>query len=516
MTGHTKSHPAYGAAANWLAFVAVLGVAFALTPVLIGHLGAARYDVWVVVEGLLAYLTLLDLGIAVCLVRHVARHAATGDPTGLNRVASSCLAVFTAAGLVAFGGGAAVMVPAAGRLEAAAGHPGDVLAFMLIMLAGLAASLPLGVFGAVLDGLERFPEKSAVRVAGLVVRTGGLVLAVRAGGGLAMLGAVVVATAVAEQLALAGLCYRYLPTLSLCPRHVDRATLRLVRGSSVDAFLAMLAGRITLETGKILAGMLLPPGSATALANGGRLVEYAKTLLRTVTTTLTPGVSALDARGDRAGVRRLFLGATRWVLYAAVPVNLGLWWFSGPFLARWLGPEFGSAGAPACMILAGTLTVGIAQSVASRVLYGLGHLRLFARLALLEAAVNLVVTVALIGPYGVAGVAAGVAGPNILFCAIVIGHTLRVLGVSGRDYAAAWAGPLAAGVVPAAAWLALGRPPAAWPDLAATVVAGLVPYAVVVAVVETPAGMAARLTQAVRWRTGWASERRNARRSSAR
>ena len=68
---------AFAAATNWAAFAATLLVAFFLAPYLIRHLGDARYGVWCVVEAILAYFTLFDLGIAACLVRFVARHHAT-------------------------------------------------------------------------------------------------------------------------------------------------------------------------------------------------------------------------------------------------------------------------------------------------------------------------------------------------------------------------------------------------------------------------------------------------------
>ena len=144
-----------GAATNWLAFTAVLLVAFFLTPFLIDRLGTARYDVWCVVESVLAYFTLLDMGVAACLVRYVARHHATSDRDGLNRLASSCLALFTLAGLIALVVGVPVLIALSGTLTAKAdGDPG-VLPFMLLMLANLAATLPLSVFPSILDGLER-------------------------------------------------------------------------------------------------------------------------------------------------------------------------------------------------------------------------------------------------------------------------------------------------------------------------------------------------------------------------
>ena len=85
---------AIGATTNWAAFAAALAVGFFLAPYLVRGLGDARYGVWCVVESILAYFTLFDLGIAACLVRFVAKHHATGDRADLNRVVSASLGLF--------------------------------------------------------------------------------------------------------------------------------------------------------------------------------------------------------------------------------------------------------------------------------------------------------------------------------------------------------------------------------------------------------------------------------------
>lgn len=484
MDVRSRSSFLLAAASNWGAFAATLAVSFFLTPYLIGTLGTPRYDVWCVAESVLAYFALLDMGVAACLVRYVAKHHASADRDGLNRIASSCLVVFLAAGAIAAVVGSPVLLALAPGLEAKAGHPGDVAAFLLLMLGNLALTLPLSVFPSVLDGLERFAAKSAVRVLFLAVRTAGIVWAMRTQPGLMPLAVVYGICTLAENAVMAGLCFRYLPGLRFSPRFVDRDTLRQVRGYSVDAFLAMLAGRLTVQTGAIVVGLMLPAGQVTAFATAARLVEYAKTLLRTITGTLTPGVSAMEARGDWDGVRRLFLSGTRWMLYFVVPVNLGLWFFGRSFLSRWVGPAIADAGFPATAILAATLTLGIAQSVAARVLYGLGRLRLFARLALCEAALNLFLMFSLTVPFGVEGVAVAVAIPNLIFCTAVIAYTARMLGVTVGEYAIAWAKPLAAGALAAGVWASVTPVSPTWPAIAGGIAWGLLPFAAAVAAFE--------------------------------
>ncbi|MCI0704690.1 MAG: oligosaccharide flippase family protein, partial [Planctomycetia bacterium] len=249
----------FGAATNWAAFAVTLAVSFFLAPYLTRSLGDARYGVWCVVESILAYFTLFDLGIAACLVRFVAKHHATGERDALNKLVSSCLGLFILAAVcVLILGG--VLVPFVGAgLEHKLGAPDthhspltthhSVTLFMLLMLVNLAFTLPLSVFPAILDGLQRFGAKSVVRLVCLALRVGGIVWVMETRPGLLSLAIVFTATNLLEHALMALLAFRFLPGLRIAYRLIDRATLKEVKGYSVDAFLAMLAGRITLQTG---------------------------------------------------------------------------------------------------------------------------------------------------------------------------------------------------------------------------------------------------------------------------
>jgi O-antigen/teichoic acid export membrane protein len=200
-------------------------------------------------------------------------------------------------------------------------------------------------------------------------------------------------------------------------------------------------------------------------------------------------VSEREATGDLDGVRRVLLTGTRWVLYLVLPIHLGMLFFGRPFLARWVGgPEYADRCFPAMAILSATLTIGVAQSVASRILYGTGKLKLFARLALVEAVMNLGLALALVGPLGLEGVALAVAVPNVLFCLVVIGYACRVLEVRVWRYlVTGWLRPLAAGCVPAAVWWFVTPVEASWGEIALGITTGLVPFAAVVAGMECSA-----------------------------
>ncbi|MCE9566653.1 MAG: polysaccharide biosynthesis C-terminal domain-containing protein [Planctomycetes bacterium] len=475
-----------GAATNWAAFAAALVVSFFLAPYLIQHLGDARYGVWCVVESILAYFTLFDLGLAACLVRFVARFHATDERTELNKLVSACLIIFAIAAVVVLLLGSAIVPFVAPGLERKLGEQGDIAPFMFLMLANLAITLPLSVFPAMLDGLQRYAVKSAVRLAFLGVRVTGIVYVMETQPGLWPLAIVFTITNLLEHAVMAMLAFHFLPGLRLSRRIVDRETLHRVKGYSVDAFLAMLAGRITVQTGALVVGGFLTVAAAAHYAIASRLIELAKNLLRSVTTTLAPAVSEREASGDIDGVRRVLLDGTRWVLYLVLPIHLGMLFFGKPFLTRWIGgSEYAAFCFPAVAILSATLTIGVAQSVASRILYGMGKLRLFARLALVEAAVNLLLSLLLVGRFGLEGVAIAVAVPNVLFCLFVICYACYVLEVGATRYLlTSWLKPLVASCVPAAVWWFVTPAEATWLGIAVGIATGLVPFAIVVAGIE--------------------------------
>jgi O-antigen/teichoic acid export membrane protein len=474
-------------AANWAGFAAQLAAAFFVSPVLVHALGDRRYGVWSLIESVLAYLMLLDLGVAASVVRYVARFDATGDREALNRLFSTTLCIFAAAGAAIFALTLLAAFPAFALLPV----PTDLAAegrWMLVLLGlNLAVGLPMNVFACVLDGLGRYPAKSAVRTVGVIVRSVALVVVIRSGGGLLAVAAILTAHTVLEHVALAVAAYRYLPALRFSFRLVNGETFRAVRGYSAHAFLAMVAGRISFQTDALVIGAFLPPQHITYFALAGRLTEYAKDALRVATTVLTPAVSALEAKGDDTAIREVFVNSTRYVLWLILPVQLGLLLFGRPFLALWMGQEYATASYPTLAILAAPLGLALAQSVSVRILYGLGLLRWYAWATLAEALANLVLSIGLVRLLGIEGVALGTAIPSVLLNGAVAVFVCRHLGVGAGQYLCrSLLRPCAGAGLLGLFWLAAGSwiEPTSWAALMALGAAGLAGYAVIAAFAE--------------------------------
>jgi O-antigen/teichoic acid export membrane protein len=130
--------------------------------------------------------------------------------------------------------------------------------------------------------------------------------------------------------------------------------------------------------------------------------------------------------------------------------------FASPLISRWMGPEFAGSVLP-LQVLAVTGIVLVGQGPLGNILLGTGRHRLVAFVALGEALVNLVLSVLLVGRYGILGVAIGTAVPVIvanLF--ILLPAACRQVQVPVRDFTrTVVAAPAACAVIAALAGVGL-------------------------------------------------------------
>jgi O-antigen/teichoic acid export membrane protein len=488
------------AVSNALGFVAQVVVSFALAPIVARGLGDARYGVWSFTESVLVYLMLFDLGIASALVRYVPRLLAGRDQVGLNRVFSACLAFFTmiavAAGLIV---GLVLYCCPDRFLGGAPAESAEVRLVLFAAVANFATILPLSVFPAMLDGLNAFSIKTLIRTAFLVARIPATLWVIRADSPLLGLILLLTTSNILESLTIAVLVVRKIPGLRFVPRQIDRPTIRMIRGYSIDSFLAMIAGRLTFSTDAFVIGWALGWAAITPFAFANRLVDMARMMLRSTTVTLTPAISASEARGDLRAVRGYFLTGTRLVLYIVLPIEAGLLLLGKPFLARWLrGMDVADLAGPSLWVLAAPLALTIAQSVAARVLYGMGQIRLFARMALAEGVVNLLLSLILVRQFGIVGVAWGTTLPHVGFCLFAIFHAATLLDIRPREYLREWALPAVLTSLPAIIWLfrIWAGAPTWWSEFILAGMWGILPYAAAVAAIEGRSWLAAGAARA--------------------
>src|SRR5204862_1586152 len=109
---------------------------------------------------------------------------------------------------------------------------------------GTAVSLgfTLGVFGGILEGLQRFYLLSVTSISSTLLRALLIVLALRHGHGLLTVALITVSLPLLAALVNATVVLHLVP-LRFSPRYVDRSSLRRIANYSGATFMIILAGR---------------------------------------------------------------------------------------------------------------------------------------------------------------------------------------------------------------------------------------------------------------------------------
>lgn len=465
-----------GAGASYLAAAAEgLSTVLVLRWALAG-LGPERYGAWVALASAVAWVGLADLGLGHALVN--AGAAAAGDERALARLHASALAWLGLLGLAL--GGLAIWGLRALDLAALLGAPGALageLRDAATVVAALGAlRLPLAGVAALATGTGGLARVRAFQAVGAVVQILGAWAGLRLGLGTVGFAAVLLGGQVlGPALAVADLARRE-RWARFRPGDVSRARLVALARPSRDFFLLQVALLVILNTDSLVIALALGAAAVPAYAVPYRLALIPASLLTVFTSAAWPALAALHARGEAAALRATWAATVRITGALALGASLVVALFGRDLGALWVGGEVAlSAGVGAAVAAYAFLLV--VESGSAVLLNATGRTGGQVRCALAAAALNLALSLALVRPLGVVGVALGTLLASLATTAWWVPRAAaRALdgaaGPAWRAIAGRWIGP---GLATLALGLALDRLVAgAWPRAAAAAALGLV------------------------------------------
>jgi O-antigen/teichoic acid export membrane protein len=243
------------------------------------------------------------------------------------------------------------------------------------------------------------------------------------------LGAVIVVRVAASALnciVLWGCIRRLLPALRY--RRAGAAIRRDLLGFSAYAFLSRFASLSYAYADKLIIGALVGVTGLAYFTVASTLANRILSLTYRLSGVFFPAASALAARGELDRLKRLYLKASRYVVFLNAAVLVLVAVFSYQILYYWMNPLFARAGQVVLAVMALSQFVDSLTSLPSLVHDGMGHPRLSGMFALARAAVGLVVVYAGVAGWGIAGAAWGHLRASVLlsgaFLVAVHGRTV--------------------------------------------------------------------------------------------
>ena len=470
---------------RYLALAVEMIVGLLVLPYNVAHLGKAAYGLWILTTSITAYFSVLDLGYSGAVVKFVAHYRAKRDVTALNEILSTMGCAFSAFGLLTYLAALVVAVYLDRLFQLSPQEVQLGRAVLLVVSVNVAAGTAFSVFGGVINGFQRYDLNNVVGAVSSVLVAIVNVLVLAAGYGLVEL---VVATTIVRLLtywAYRANAYRVFPGLRLRLRSFSVARLKEVTSFSVYMLLIDWANKVNYAVDAVVIGIFLNTGAVALWSVSQRLAETTQRLTNQLNDVLLPNVVDNDTASRLDGLQRIFLVGTRFSLATVVPLSVTLILLAQPLLNAWVGESFTESelreGAIVLQVLALAVLARIGSATSGTLLKGAGRHRLVAVSNVVTAAANLSLSVLLIGPFNLTGVAIGTLVP-VSVCAMFVlfpAGCQRVELPLGRALAEAVWPAVWPGVV-MAAFVMLSRPlwGASLPAIGAEACAAVMVYAI--------------------------------------
>lgn len=452
---------------RYLAMAVSAIVSFATVPIVLKHVSKADYGLWIAIGEAVGYFVILDFGTGSAITRMVARMGP--DPRKLSRLYSTALFVSILFSLLFLGAGFA--------LTAVLPHwraipPGRVsLARNLVLLMSVRGALtfPIRIAANTLVGLQRQAFVNLTALLGVIAAPVTYVLLFQHGTGLIALPiGMLVGTAVGSIPPFLVL-KAAVPALHVSFRDAHWNEAKSLFSWSLLLFINNIAVMMIYYTDNLVIASNLNLASVTVYTLTSRLLLYWHPLLMALSDSTLPALVDLYRVGSLARFREVFMRVLRFIAACAAGLAVIASCVNGNFVAIWTGEAQNYGGLAMTLIFAFIMIDRAVRQVNSLVLLSTGRIRGVVWMSVLEATLNLGLSLALVRFFGGLGVAAGTMLAACLtsswYVPIIVASELKM--PVWRYLAEAFLGPLLAGLGAAALAMAL-KPFMAltrWPSL---------------------------------------------------
>ncbi|WP_417522052.1 oligosaccharide flippase family protein [Marinobacter sp.] len=420
---------------NVLVMFVKLVITFIMTPVFVHNLGKYDYGLWEMIGAVIGYMGILDLGLRPAISRYAARHLAEKDETALQSVYMSALVFMAVVGLLLFVFFFSWGFWFGGTL-APEGEPHQKYTLFLIIIgAYLLISFPGYVAESYLEGFQKYYLKNNITIVNSVVGSVLLYSLITPENGLVLLAGI---NAI-------GLTVKYLLFMWVLARPAYGAVraqwemfssfrLRELIVFGFKSFVQGIATRVENATDVLVIGLILGPAVVPFYSIPANLTQHIRGLGWTLTHAFMPLFSGLSAQAEDEMIRRVFLMSSRYVVSIVFAMGAGALVLGVPFINIWLGSEFGEKAKYLIVFLVFFTVLPFINPFASRYLTAINKHGIFARLTPIAATMNIGLSLVLVQPFGLEGVAFASVVPGLIFVPLYLRYTCKHLELPVREY----------------------------------------------------------------------------------
>jgi O-antigen/teichoic acid export membrane protein len=451
VTQQRKALVALNAATSVLRMAVTMVVGVLLMAVLVRHVGVEEYGLWTLVNSVVGFFGLMELGFAATVVRYVSEARGRGDVTRRNEVASTVLAVYLGLTVVAALAVALLGVVFNDVFDIVEDkHVRALLLLWLLAARNVLFAMPVEVYRGVLFGEQKAYLTNVV--SGTMFVAYGLAswIALAAGHGLVAVGVIGAAATLVEGAIVVALAHARVEGFEASWSHARRDRLQDMLSFSAWQVVVNVANLILLRIDPVLVGLYLPLGAVGIYGAAMKIAEYTVLIVKQITNSLTPTIGEMHGAGDLPGKATVLVRGTRWALAAMMVMAVPITVHADHLIEVWMGAEM-LAAVPLLRVLMLGMLAYTPYLLACDTLFMTGHHRFASVAALVTVIAHVGLAVVLLPRLELMGV---VIASVVAVVAVDIGVTLTYacsrLRVPAGQYLRAAVLPAVACAVPQA------------------------------------------------------------------
>lgn len=439
---------------NWVRNIVTAAFGLVTMPYIYRRIGEPS-NIWEVINSWTGILMLLALGIPMASSKIFSTAVAKEDTEELNDAVSASAALYLMVAVAALVVGAILFFffdasyvqPRVEREWPDQVGPARIAFALVVTFIALnfLAQLPIGV----MVGHQDFVTANVISTSGVVAKLGLVLTVLLVEPTIVTLALITVGVLGGELIVGLAIVRRKYPAVKIQFSRVKKEQIKKIVGFSLWVLLLNLGIKLCFFVDGMVLGAFGDLNDPYSYKAANHLMVMLIEFLVAIGAVALPRVAQLQVKEDHEGIREVYLQWTKVAFSLTLMAGLYLMVLGPAFLGAWMGPRFEStAGEVLIVLMASSLFFMPVRGVSIGVLMGLGKAKAPGLIFLGMGVLNLILSLILVFPLGILGVALGTAIPNVVFAAIVSRLVCREIGLSYAQFLGHVGGKAVLGAIP--------------------------------------------------------------------
>lgn len=410
-----------GVVLNYVVIFLNTVVGLLYTPYMLRMMGQSEYGLYSLVASVIAYLTVLDLGFGNAIVRYTAKFRAEKKTEEQYEMFGMFFLLYLVIGIIAFGIGLGLYfnVDTLFGNTMTAVELGRARIMMLLLVANLAFTFPMSIWGSIIQAYEDFVFQKSLNIIRIILNTVVMICLLHFGYKAV---AMVVVQTIFNVLTLVInfiYCRRKLNIhIYFRFKHFHWGFLKEVALYSFWIFLNAIIDRVYWSTGQFVLGAMVGTAAVAVFAIAIQLEGMYMQFSTAISSVFLPKVTAMVATNrSHKEISDLFIRTGRIQYIVLAYILSGFIIFGRQFIELWAGADYSDAYMISLLFFI-PLTVPLIQNLGITILQARNEMKFRSVLYIIIALVSLAMQIVLTSHFGGIGCAMGVSG------ALVVGQIL--------------------------------------------------------------------------------------------